>query len=241
LGPRLLESEESRSRGPKGRRRIGFEIEDTGIGIASDQIRKLFRPFERLVAREGDVEGTGLGLSISHQLVELMGGKLSVRSEPGKGSVFGFELDLPLGDEVEDQDSSRRIIGYGGRRIRVLVADDKHANRSLIANILRPLGFECACVADGAEAVEVAKRLKPDMVLLDIVMPIKSGLEAAREIHGIPGLQGTFIVASSASVFEETQKKCADSGCDFFLPKPVSVKELLGCIGQNLCLKWIYE
>ena len=135
---------------------------DTGIGIMPEQMEKIFLPFEQV----GDVYrragGTGLGLAISRQLVQLMGGTLHVESQPGQGSTFWLELELPVTAAEVDKPQAvvQNIIGYKGPPRKVLVADDKAHNRSVLLNILEPLGFEVVEARDGREGVAKARSIK---------------------------------------------------------------------------------
>ncbi|MCP4007948.1 MAG: hypothetical protein GY726_00380, partial [Proteobacteria bacterium] len=143
---------------------LRFEVQDTGCGIAPDQLTRIFQPFEQI----GDVtrqdKGTGLGLPISRRLVQLMGSELHVDSEPGRGSTFWFDVSLPMVQAATRaaQPLERVITGYQGPRRKVLVVDDIDSNRSLAIDLLKPLGFELAQAQDGRQAIERAQSLAPD-------------------------------------------------------------------------------
>ena len=227
----------------KARATIRFEIIDTGIGIASENLEKLFRPFEQFGDGKQRTSGTGLGLAISHQLVALMGGELKVNSELSKGSTFWFEVNLPVAEFMEETkpQRSRQIKGYAGQRYKILVVDDKQENRSVLLNMLEPLGFEIVTAENGQQEVDLAQEISPDLILTDLVMPVKSGFEAVKEIRQIPTIQNIPIIAISASVFEMDKHKCQIAGCEAFLPKPINEKRLLDLLGEYLHLEWIYE
>jgi CheY-like chemotaxis protein len=188
-------------------------------------------------------EGTGLGLAISRQLVQMMGGELKVKSTLGEGSVFWLDLDLPevsLGAKVTDLDEGN-IIGFKGDKRKVLVVDDHWANRSVLVNLLEPLGFEILEATNGREAFSKAREFKPDLIFMDLVMPVLDGFEATRRIRMLPELKEVVVIAISASVFDFDQQQSQEVGCDDFIPKPIREAELLEKLRAYLGLEWIYE
>jgi signal transduction histidine kinase/DNA-binding NarL/FixJ family response regulator len=223
--------------------KIRFQIEDTGVGIAPDQLENIFLPFHQADSQNQQIEGTGLGLTITRQLVEMMGGKINVKSVLGQGSVFWMELDLPEADSVDELDdpSATEIIGYEGSRRRVLAVDDKWANRAVLINLLEPLGFEVIEAENGREGLAKMRQFKPDIIFMDLVMPVMDGFETARQIRASSDLKDMIVIATSASVFEFDQQQSLDVGCDDFLPKPVREADLLEQLRTHLDLQWIYE
>jgi CheY-like chemotaxis protein len=228
---------------PNGYRRLRFQIEDTGIGMSSAQLSHIFVPFEQVGDRAHQIEGTGLGLAISRQLVEMMGGELQVESELEKGSRFYFELTVKEVDFVSEtkRRSERPIRGFLGAPRQLLVVDDKWENRSVLANLLSPLGFEILEASNGQECLDRLFESKPDCILLDLVMPVMDGFEVIRRIRNSQELNDVAIVATSASVFERDRQSGFAAGCDAFLPKPIRADELLECLQIQLGLEWIYE
>ncbi len=223
---------------------LRFEVRDTGIGMNPQQLDKIFQPFEQVGDVKRRAAGTGLGLTISRQLVELMGGQLQVSSELGKGSTFWFEATFSVVQQVTAQDKlreQRRIVGYQGQRRHILIVDDKEENRLVLQNMLEPLGFEITLGEDGQQEVELAQQIKPDCILTDLVMPVKTGFEAVKEIRQIPDIQDVIIIAISASVLEMDRKQSQIVGCEAFLPKPVDEPKLLDLLQEYLELDWIYE
>ncbi|KAF3890900.1 MULTISPECIES: GAF domain-containing hybrid sensor histidine kinase/response regulator [Nostocales] len=222
--------------------RFRFQVEDTGIGIAPEKLEEIFLPFQQVGEKSRETEGTGLGLTISRQLVELMGGELKVESTLGKGSIFWLDLDLP---EVEWTDVSyieeNNIIGFKGSKRKVLVVDDKWANRSVLVNMLEPLGFEVLEATDGLDSLNKACQFKPDIIFMDLVMPVMDGFEATRRLRMMPELEGVVVIAISASVFDFDHQQSREVGCDSFLPKPVREAELLEKLQIYLGLEWVYE
>ncbi|GAX45186.1 ATP-binding region ATPase domain protein [Tolypothrix sp. NIES-4075] len=223
--------------------KLRFQVEDTGIGIAQEQLKEIFLPFQQVGEHSRKIEGTGLGLAISHQLVQLMGGELMVKSTLGKGSVFWLELDLPeVLQEINVNSVDRRhIIGYLGSKRKVLVVDDKWANRSVLLNLLEPLGFEVAEATDGLDALNKAHEFKPDVIFMDLVMTVMDGFEATRRLRMLPDLKEVVVIAASASVFDFDQKQSREVGCDDFIPKPIREGELLEKLKIHLGLEWVYE
>lgn len=222
--------------------RIHFQIEDTGIGMNSEQLQKIFLPFEQVGESHRIAEGTGLGLAIAQKIVNLMGGEIQVRSQLGQGSCFWFELDIPLSDrEGSNRASSPACaIGYEGRKRKILLVDDKVQNRAIIVSLLEPLGFEILQADDGQAGLETAKRERPDLILTDLVMPVLDGFEMMRRIRQVPELRDVKIIASSASVFERDRNQSSDAGGDDFLPRPVQLDRLLQLLEKHLKLQWIY-
>ena len=139
---------------------------------------------------------------------------------------------------------STAITGYaasGKHPLKVLVADDKAYNRLVLENLLEPLGFEVVEAADGQQAVTQAQATQPDLILMDLVMPVMTGIEAVQAIRHIPALQNTVIFATSASVFEKDRQSSAIAGCDAFLPKPIHVPQLFDLIAEHCHVTWVYE
>jgi len=224
--------------------KIRFEVIDTGTGIKSEQAEKIFQPFEQVGNQKRQSEGTGLGLAISQKIVLLMGGEIQVQSTLGKGSTFWFEAKFP---ESKDWAKVSRavdqgiIVGYMGQRRTILIADDKWENRSVIVNLLEPVGFTVIEASHGEEAWEKALAHKPDLVITDLVMPIFDGFELINRLRQSEEFKNIAIIASSASVFAIDQHKSIDVGADTFLPKPVEAEVLLEMLRQILQVKWIFE
>ena len=135
----------------------------------------------------------------------------------------------------------RNIVGYQGRRLRALVVDDKLHNRSVLVHLLGPLGFEVAEAENGQEAVEQARATRPDVIIMDMIMPVMTGFEATQEIRQTPELKEALIIATSASVSDTDRQQFLLAGCDAFLPKPVAAGKLFALLETHLELEWIYE
>ncbi|MEP0871372.1 AAA family ATPase [Trichocoleus desertorum AS-A10] len=223
--------------------KIRFQIADSGIGIASDELEEIFQPFQQVGENSRKTEGTGLGLAISGQLVEMMGGTLQVQSTLGVGSTFWFDLELPETQApIEATTTSKgAIAAIKGDKRKILVVDDKPTNRAILVNLLEPLGFEMLEAVDGEDGLNKAQSFRPDAILIDLVMPNLDGFEATRRLRLMPVLQDTIVIAVSASVFEFDQQQSFKVGCNDFLPKPIREDALLQKLQAHLKLEWIYE
>ncbi|HEY9693187.1 MAG TPA: AAA family ATPase [Oculatellaceae cyanobacterium] len=223
--------------------KVEFQIEDTGIGIAEDDLEAIFSPFQQVGENSRKTEGTGLGLAITHQLLELMGGSINVKSRLGQGSIFTIELYLPEVDKKADVATfiERNIIGYQGDKLKILIVDDKWTNRSVLVNMLSPMGFEIMEATDGLDGLKKANEFKPNAILMDLVMPVLDGFEATRQLRMIPKLKDTVVIAISASVLEPEQRQSIEVGCNDFLSKPIRQTDLLEKLRIYLGLEWIYE
>ncbi|SHF83903.1 ATP-binding protein [Vibrio gazogenes] len=224
--------------------RVTFSVEDSGIGIDPEMQDVIFRPFERVGDKKCRIIGTGLGLAISQQLVKQMGGEIQVKSQAGVGSLFFFTLDLPVVTEKREQDvhsGQGHIIGYEGSRKHILIVDDVLENRMLLVDLLTDIGFETCEATEGQEGIEQATAKRPDLILMDIVMPVMDGLEATRRIRLIPELAALpiLIVSASASQAEFTQGK--EAGASGFVSKPIDRHRLLSQIGEQLDLTWVID
>jgi len=240
----MSQKRQTKDKEQKTNDKIRFEIEDTGIGIATEELDKIFEPFEQVGQDAHKVEGTGLGLTITKRILQLMGSQLQVKSTLGVGSTFWFEIDLPLSPksiEVAPVMFSRPIIGYQGDKKKILVVDDCAENRAVLFSLLDPLGFEIREAANGEEGLEQAIKFLPDLLILDLVMPVMDGFELTSRLRQLPEFQQTILLASSATVFESYQLQSREAGCNDFLPKPIETKDLLEIIRYHLGLSWIYQ
>ncbi|ODG99450.1 hybrid sensor histidine kinase/response regulator [Nostoc sp. KVJ20] len=224
--------------------KIRFEIADTGAGITPEQVEKIFQPFEQVGNQKRQSEGTGLGLAISQQIVLLMGGQIQVQSELGKGSTFWFEVQLPESKDwakVSRVVEQGTIIGYQGQKRTILIVDDKWENRSVIVNLLEPVGFTVIEASNGQEGWEQAVAHKPDLIITDLVMPVNDGFKFIKRLRWSNQFKKIAVIASSASVFAADQYKSVDAGANIFLPKPIEAEALLELLRKLLQLQWIFD
>jgi CheY-like chemotaxis protein len=209
--------------------------------MAAEQLEAIFQPFEQVGESHRRAGGTGLGLAISRQLVRLMGSDIHVDSQVGCGSRFWFEITLPHAEAaVSGPLSASTITGYQGARRKVLIVDDVVGNRALLSDLLGELGFDLDEATNGAEALSRAATAKPDLVLMDLVMPVMDGMEAIRRIRATPELAGLQIIAVSASANHIDQEAARAVGANHFLAKPLDEDKLLNLIGATLNLAWSY-
>ncbi len=224
--------------------RIRFQVEDTGVGMSQDQLEKIFLPFEQVGTVRKQSEGTGLGLAISQSIVTLMGSTLEVMSESGKGSTFWFDVTLPEAKEwAEKSKVSQRgkIVAAKGPARKILVVDDRWENRSVVVNLLAPLGFVLFEAEHGQEGLQKVKEVHPDLMITDITMPVMDGYEMLSQLRQDDQFQTLPVIVSSASVFESDRQKSIEVGASDFLPKPVQAEALLDSLQRLLQLEWIYE
>ncbi len=224
---------------------LRFEVEDTGPGINKKDIGQIFLPFVQLGGHMSTQTGTGLGLAICKQYVELMNGQIGVNSELGKGSTFHFEIPVTvnLSAKIPATPEKGRVIGLaeGQPRHRLLIAEDQLENRILLKKILEPLQFDILEAVNGQEAIDQFNQRHPDMIFMDIRMPIMDGLEAARRIKATDAGTHTKIIAVTAQVFEEERTQIMEVGCDDFIRKPYRYTEIFETLSLHLGLKFIYE
>ncbi len=224
--------------------RIRFQVEDTGIGIPSTSIQKIFLPFEQVGDRNQRAEGTGLGLSITQKILSLMGSQIEVKSTQGVGSSFRFDLELPIAEYWEQANaasSQDNIVGYEGRQRTLLIVDDHWENRRILIDLLTPLGFTMIEAENGQDGLEKAKASMPDLIITDLVMLGMDGFEMTQRLRQQNDLKTIPIIASSASVFDFNRQKSEAAGCNHFLPKPIQTSELFKFLQNDLDLVWRYK
>lgn len=229
---------------PLGNERIDLRVwvKDTGVGIAPEDTTRIFSPFEQAEPGRKRESGVGLGLAISQELAHLMGGDIQVESRPGGGSSFRFSVALPV---VQGSQAAlpahRRISGYQGARMCIVVADDQEENRQLLQQILEPVGFEVVPAAGGQQAVDAARQRHPDLIVMDLRMPEMTGFQAAHMVRQSQELATVPIVAASASTADLERAEADPRTFAVCLRKPFESTELLDTIGRLLELTWHYE
>ena len=225
--------------------RLVAEVEDTGQGISEKDIAGLFQRFEQTESGQKTRTGTGLGLAISRGFARLMGGDITVSSQEGKGSIFHVEIGLSAGDVAgvaKKAADSRRVVGIepGQPKYRVLIADDNKENRDLLAQTLGPVGFELRQATDGEEAIREFQAWQPDIILMDLRMPVMDGREATRRIKSSPKGKETSIIVLTASSFEDGRQDMTAAGANGYIRKPFRESELFETIARCLSVKYVY-
>ena len=246
LRVRVGDGESGRHSLPKSKVfRLLFEVEDTGPGIAPDELGILFDPFVQTETGRQSMEGTGLGLPISQQFVHMMGGQIAVRSTPNQGTIFTFNIQASLATAADEKPilSKGRVIGLEANQpsYRILVVEDAAVNRKLLVKILEPLGFEVRTATNGHEGVALWESWSPHLILMDVIMPIMDGYEATQLIKQTRKGRETVIIALTASAFDEQREAIIRVGCDDFISKPFQRDELLDKMAHHLGVDYIYE
>lgn len=219
-----------------------FEIEDTGAGIRAEDIERIFEPFERGdAARSKAAPGMGLGLTIAKLLTEIMGGEITVKSTPGRGSVFHVKLLLfPVTQPRAKTPVEHLIRGYAGPRRTVLVVDDDPVHRHMVREILTPLDFIVLEAPNGPSCLHIADECNPDLYLLDISMPDMTGWQVASRLREL-GHENAAIIMVSANAGDLQRKRTPHDTHDDHLVKPIIVRSLIDKIGLLLKLDWIID
>jgi signal transduction histidine kinase/FixJ family two-component response regulator len=224
---------------------VHFEVEDTGAGIAPEEIDSLFEAFTQTETGRQSQEGTGLGLPISKKFIELMGGKIAVSSQLGKGTIFRFSVQAQLSEasRIQAQKSTRRVIGLepNQQQYRILVVDDRPENRQLLLKLLEPIGFQVKEATNGQEAIEIWQNWQPHLVWMDMRMPVINGYEATQQIKSHLRGQATIIIALTASTLEEEKAVVLSAGCDDFVRKPFREEIIFEKMAHYLGVRYVYE
>ncbi len=238
---------------------ISFEIEDTGDGIATDELEKLFEAFVQTKTGEQSQQGTGLGLTIARSFVQLMGGEMTVTSQVGCGTLFKFDIKTNPVEAIDRQQThpTRRAIAIAPNqpRYRILLVDDRWDNRQLLVQLLSPFGFKLAEAANGVEAISMWKQYSPHLIFMDMRMPVMDGYEATKQIKAKASLssplfnpggeeienQPTAIIAVTASSFEEEKAVVLACGCDDFIRKPFREETILDILHKHIGVQFVFE
>jgi CheY-like chemotaxis protein len=226
-----------------GSRHLRFEVHDTGPGIEPEHLGEIFEAFRQTRAGAA-AGGTGLGLTISQRLVRAMGGTLAVESTVGKGSRFFFTLPFVPANPSGLAAYAPGVAGADARlapgtHVTALVADDNAMNRHVLASLLESAGVHVITAAGGLEAVDHARRHRPDIILMDRRMRDLDGFEATRRIHADPDTAHIPVLAVSASAFGDSLEAARKAGCVDFLPKPVQADVLYGMLQRHLGIAFV--
>jgi len=221
-----------------------FEVIDTGIGISPEDGATIFEPFAQ--SEDGEKKGgTGLGLAIAKKSVELMRGELTFESTPKNGSRFFFTLPLEPATEgatPRSEDSGRQVAQLAaGYQVKALVVDDNQENRDVLSQMLKDIGVTVMMVENGQQALEAVRVETPDIVFMDIWMPVMDGLEATRRILEEFGEERPKLVAVSASALVHERQRYFEAGFDDFIPKPVDAQQVYECLATFLRVEYEYD
>jgi signal transduction histidine kinase/ligand-binding sensor domain-containing protein/CheY-like chemotaxis protein len=214
-----------------------FSVRDTGIGISADKQEGIFNAFE-----QGDGSttrkygGTGLGLAISARLVEMLGGRIGVESEPGVGSTFFFTARFEADPSPAEPEPVRpsAVLGTSLPPLRILLAEDNEVNQELTAIILRDRGHTVVVASNGVEVVEAFERERFDLILMDVQMPVMDGFAATAAVRAAEAATGGHvpIIALTAHAMQGDLERCLSAGMDAYVAKPLHIEELLETIAR---------
>lgn len=219
-----------------------FSIIDTGVGISQSNQELVFKPFEQIRnSHTQDISGTGLGLTISRSLAELMGGEISLTSSVGKGSTFNLRLMLfKLHHENKEPELSESVAtGYSGKKQVILVVDDDSQQRSLMSDILKPIGFEVLLARNASRGFQQLQENDVDLVLMDVRMPEINGWQMVKMLRELHYLMPVMMVSANARDAEYNLQ--AEGHHNDYIAKPINLETLLGKVAQLLNLQWRYE
>jgi len=225
---------------------VVLEVEDTGPGIDLSMRHSVFEPFVRERAGARSPDGVGLGLSICKSLTDVIGGVIELESEPGRGSLFRVRFPAAVaapGEVRTDAEAARRVIGVarGERPWRILVVDDDPDHRAILKTLLDQAGFLVLEAANGEEGVEAFRKHAPDLVWLDMRMPVMDGYSAVRRMRELPRGNHTPVVAMTASAFREEAADILAAGCDDVVVKPANEQAIFEAMQRFLPLEYRYE
>ena len=226
---------------------LRLEVQDSGCGVAQEELDKLFGAFDQTSSGVKSKQGTGLGLAISREFVRLMGGDMTVSSVVGEGTTFHFSIRIAIVDASEVQTDIgvdfRTVIGLqpGQPAFKILIADDAVQTRQHLSSLLKPIGFDVRSVSNGEEAAMLWNRWQPDLIWMDIRMPKMDGFEATKLIRSQSGGDRVKIIAFTASVFQDELQKVFDAGCDDFMRKPFKEFEAFDKIKEHLGVEYVYQ
>ncbi len=231
-----------------------FEIEDTGLGIKSEEIDRIFDPFIQSETGKKTMQGTGLGLAISRKFVQMLGGNIAVTSQPNKGSLFSFNIQVAPAETIEKNltQTPRQVIGLAPNQpeYRILVVDDHPESRLLLVTLLGSIGFQVNQAANGTEAISIWATWKPHLICMDIRMPVMDGIQATQQIRAkekelndpsVITNSPTLIIALTANAFDSDKNLILAAGCDDYISKPLKEYLVLSKIGQSLKIAYLYQ
>lgn len=224
---------------------LQFQVTDTGVGIAAEDLNMIFEAFSQASAGKKSLEGTGLGLTISRKLVQLMGGDITVTSTLGRGSNFQFTIPVQLatGASLESPQPFGTVTGLaaGQPNYRILVVDDQSENRLFLITLLKKVGFEVQEATNGKDAVLQWQQWKPDLIWMDIRMPELNGYEATEQIRADREGGNVVIIALTAQASLDDRLLALSAGCDDYISKPFREETLFSKMAEYLDLRYTYS
>ncbi|MEM9955446.1 MAG: PAS domain-containing protein [Chloroflexota bacterium] len=223
---------------------LHFEVEDTGLGIAPEEQELLFDPFMQTSTGQNSAGGSGLGLAITKQFAQLLGGDIHVESEPDTGTTFLVNVYVQNATDIPEPENlgNRQVIGIDGdKTYKLLVVDDKWENRLMLVRTLEQVGFEVREASNGREAIQVHREWSPDLIWMDMRMPIMNGYDATRRIRKTSKKDNVVIIALTASAFEHERLQVLEVGCDDYMSKPFRHDQLFDKMREHLGIEFIYK
>ena len=224
---------------PAGYADFEFHIKDNGIGMSEEFQKHIFEQFAReRTSTVSKIQGTGLGMAITKSLVDMMGGRITVKSEQGKGSEFTISLRFPIGEaKTEQTPPAAKASAFTGKKL--LVVEDNELNLEIASTLLKEAGFEVDTAENGkiaVEKVEAASADRYDLILMDIQMPEMDGYEATRRIRALPDTKKAAlpIVAMTANAFEDDRKNALRAGMNGHIAKPLDIQKLFQVLSELL-------
>ncbi|WP_339377029.1 hybrid sensor histidine kinase/response regulator [Cyanothece sp. BG0011] len=222
-----------------------FEVKDTGIGIPHNELKNIFKAFYQCSHSHQSQEGTGLGLTISSKFIQLMGGDISVNSVVGKGTTFRFYIKLIEIEnrEIIPQSNQQKVMALevNQPQYKILIVDDNLPNRRLLLKLLQPLNFSLKEATNGQKAINIWQEWCPDLIFMDIRMPVMDGFQATEYIKSTPQGKNTIMIAVTASVLEEKETLIYQAGCDGLIRKPFDDDEIFEALHKHLGVRYLYK
>ncbi len=224
---------------------LDFVVIDTGFGIDVEDLSTLFDPFVQTESGKASHQGTGLGLALCQNFVKMMGGDLTVQSQLHQGTCFRFALPVEMvqfsTDQLTDSGELVAMLAPGYQAPEILIVEDKWENRQVLGQLLTAIGYSIRIAVDGRRAVEMWQKYHPDLILMDIQMPVMNGLEATQVIRADSTVPQPLIIALSAGAFETQRSAALAAGCDAFISKPFQERNLLGMLAEYLDVDYVMQ
>ncbi|VEP13434.1 putative Histidine kinase [Hyella patelloides LEGE 07179] len=224
-----------------------FTLQDTGVGIAPEELKNLFQTFRQTKSGKNLGEGTGLGLAISQRFIQMMDGQISVESQVNRGTKFEFMIPLKMGNLQQvkylEQQKDRQVVSLAAEQpdYKILIVEDQWENRRILHQLLNSIGFITKEAINGSQAINIAQSWQPDLILMDLELPILNGYQTTKKIKQHMTTKCPIIIAITANAFDEERQKMLSVGCDDFMAKPFQAENLFEVLAHHLKLQYIYE